>query len=319
MKYMNKELNTTCYCEKRLWYDDICIIYPCEHMIHDSCSKKLKRCPICFNYINKIYHEDDISNVITEIDTTKIFYQQYIDMFCIKRFYSKGYPDYSLCMSRMSKIFNIISRILSMKSQNGLIRASEQLFNSSLINLTVKNKNKLYPYSKILIANHSSYLDGCIVYKATDYNCKFLVSSTMKEEWLGDTISSVLPTLMIDRGTKTNTVQKMTNYLNNKNTNCLAMFPEGFITHPKTIARFRTGAFRTPFPIQPIVIEYDPILHLDSMSEFIFYLTLQKKLNVTVTYLDPIFPPFNVEHVRKLMGKVGGMCLSRVIGRDIKD
>ena len=48
INYEQKEINSTCYCDKRLYSNEsLSIIYPCEHIIHSKCNTEIKICPLC--------------------------------------------------------------------------------------------------------------------------------------------------------------------------------------------------------------------------------------------------------------------------------
>ncbi len=126
---------------------------------------------------------------------------------------------------------------------------------------------------------------------------------------------------MVNRGKSKNTVGKITKFMDeNKKSVCL--FPEGFLTHPKTIGRFRTGAFNTGYPVQPLIIRYNPVLNDDNPVFLFAKIFSQKKIEVNVQVLDLEYPPFDkekIENIRHKMGRAGNMALSRVSNRDIID
>jgi len=70
------------------------------------------------------------------------------------------------------------------------------------------------------------------------------------------------------------------------------IFPEGTITDQSCLCRFRTGAFRLGFPVQPITVRYHTILPqewlLNGLIHNIICLLLNPVALVTVTYHEPM-------------------------------
>ena len=325
VKYEEKELNSTCYCDQRLYFgEDLSIIYPCEHLIHSQCDINLQMCPLCNTKINKVYNESDIITIINEskVKHNDILYQQYVDIYSIKNIHSLGNYSYINFMARMDTVINIFPNLMLSKNEQDVTNLIKKFFKDINLKIQINGKSKLYNGSKIFIGNHSSYLDGCIGYVVSDYNCKFIASSSVKKMMFGNVIEKSMPVIFVDRGKGMNTVQAMKDYILEKDGNNMFLFPEGMITHPKTIARFRTGAFAVGSVIQPIVIRFDPYVFTNSVPEFMFYIMSQKNIHVTVDILDPVFPPFSkadIEKIRYDMATVGNMNLSRVTSKDVKD
>ena len=325
VKYEDKELNSTCYCNKRLYSDkNLSIIYPCEHLIHSQCNINLQICPICNQKVNKIYHESDIILMVNEnkVTSSDILYQQYVDLYSIKEMHILGDYSYLNFISRIDTGFDLCSNLPLAKNEEDTINIIKRFLKNIDLKNKINGKDKLYKGSKIFIGNHSSYLDGIIGYIVSEYNCKFIASSSVKKMMFGNIIEKNMPVIFVDRGKGTNTTQIMKDYITKKDGNCIFLFPEGMITHPKTITRFRTGAFAVGCVIQPIVIRFDPFVFTTSAPEFLFYIMSQKEINVTVDILDPVYPPFSkvdIEKIRYDMAKVGHMNLSRVSSKDVRD
>ncbi len=125
---------------------------------------------------------------------------------------------------------------------------------------------------------------------------------------------------MIKRGDTKKTVPKIKKFVDKYGSICL--FPEGMITHPATLGRFRTGAFNTNYPVIPITINYSKDITDTSILSFIFKLASKSKIDITVNIMDPIYPPFDmkkIENIRTSMAFKGNFLLSRVSNRDITD
>ena len=279
---------------------------------------------MCKKNIKKIYHESDILSHVenNDVKSTDRIYQQYVDLYSIKKIHSFGNYSHMNFLSRINTTIKMFSNLALSSNEEDVTNVIKVFFRDINLKLQINGKSKLYDGSKIFIANHSSYLDGCIGYIVSDYKCKFIASSSVKKMMFGDIIDKNFPVIFVDRGKKTNTVQLMKNYISKKNGNNIFLFPEGMITHPKTITRFRTGAFAVGCVVQPIVIRFDPYIFTESVPEFLYYIISQKEINVTVDILDPVYPPFNeinIEKIRYDMAQIGNMNLSRATSKDVKD
>jgi 1-acyl-sn-glycerol-3-phosphate acyltransferase len=102
----------------------------------------------------------------------------------------------------------------------------------------------------------------------------------------------------------------------------ICLFPEGAMTHPETIIKFRTGAFHLGYPIYPIVIRYESPMTDFDITNHALKLISQKKTVIYMDILGPYYPPFSkddIENIRKDMAKVGNMLLSRVSSKDVSE
>ena len=147
-----------------------------------------------------------------------------------------------------------------------------------------------------------------------------MAASFTKDIWYLKHLINLLPLLLIDRGKTSNTVEKLKEFVDTKRSLCL--FPEGIMTHQNTLSTFRTGAFMTGHPVQPIILKYKPYIYDTSMNNYITKLFSQEKITVTMTILDIEQPPFDnnkIEMIRHKMAKAGNFALSRVSNKDVVD
>lgn len=313
-----KNINIMCFCNKRLWGSKIIVIQPCEHLIHFKCLKNIKtNCPLCNIQIKDIYSEEKLMVKLKKNNNLKLW-QQYIDVLSVKGHFCVGDHNFIRFLTRFDNLINTFSNFITIKTNSEMIQLYDNLMKNSNVKLKVIGKNKILNSTKIIISNHTNYLDGYAILKLFD--CHFLASSVVNETQIGRRIAELAPLLIINRGETSNTVDQMKDFL--KKGKSLCIFPEGMLTHPKVITRFRTGAFRTGFPVQPLIIKYDPPVHTDEIHNFIYYLTAQKQINITVTILDPVYPPFNdikIEKIRHNMASTCDLLLSRVSNRGLKD
>ncbi len=221
-------------------------------------------------------------------------------------------------LKRSVGLLDDIGMLFASDNINGLDRVVLNLLNNCNINVIIRNKHKIMQNNKIIIANHCNNIDSMIIYHI--FHCGFLSSTAMKETWIGKKIFNIFPIVEIKRNSSTDTTKKIKDFIKHKGDICI--FPEGLITHPKTLIRFRTGAFHLGYPVQPVIISFDPYVHDDNTTKFIMKLYSLDKITVTVTILDPVYPPFtnyDIEKIRNDMARTNDMALSRISNRDIVD
>jgi 1-acyl-sn-glycerol-3-phosphate acyltransferase len=305
--------------------DDNYILSPCDHLIHKKCYKKIekkksRKCPLCKTDIKLYYSKEILKTLFTQTKKYE-YYQKYVDIISMDNFDDYSNTNYIKTLAKSFDIIKLVSNIPLLKNISQTENLCKQLFSTSKIKIIINgNYNALLKDKspKVYIANHTSYFDGVVMFYL--FKCSFLASSFINESIIGKQISSALPLLIINRGDKSNTVDRMKEYVKNNGSICL--FPEGMITHPDTIINFRTGAFNIGYPIYPIVMKYDPVIYDDSVNTFLVKLFSQDEIKITVNILPkeyPSFTPEKIEKIRKKMAKVGNMALSRVSNRDIKD
>ena len=313
----NKSLNSICICKTGLpWKkDNVVMLYPCEHILHETCYKTLHNniCSICNTPIKQIFR-------ITDKD---IHHQRFADLLSVS-YYS------DMCTNKPDKFIDsifdtatVLARLPFTKGRQSGKDLCEQIL--SLNNTTIKvygmNKLKLEK-RKVFICNHVSLLDPCLIYYL--FGTGFLSSAKPDEGYnFISQIKNFVPLLLISRGDKTrkvNCVDEMKRYVDQNGSICV--FPEGMLKHPDAIIRFRTGAFNTGHPLYPIVIRYNDVLGDGYIDQLIYKMGGKKDILIEVHVLGPYYPPFNENHIEQIrsdMARVGKMILSRVTSRDIKD
>lgn len=311
---MNKIINAKCVCRNGLaWIiEEVIMLDPCEHLIHKKCFSKLKtfNCPYCNKHISRIISANDFKY-------NKSLYQKCIDIISVSNFdkMSRIYSD-----EVVLNLPNLIGTLVYFPFIKGVDECRnllENVFYMNNIEIKVRGLNKIKPGPKVFIANHTSYIDFLIIFYVLGTG--FLSSSTINSNPLTKQMTKMLPVLIIDRSKKNeNTVNKMKEYVETHGSICL--FPEGIMTHPDTLIRFRTGAFNIGYPVYPIVLKYKNVISDMSSSNFILKLASAQHEVIEMHILDPFYPPFDenkIELVRYAMANRGKMVLSRVSNRDI--
>ena len=116
-----------------------------------------------------------------------------------------------------------------------------------------------------------------------------------------------------DTNRNTNIIEEIKKFIDKHGNICI--FPEGIMKNPNTLIRFRSGAFRTGYPVYSITIKYNNIITDTSYYNFIYKLGGKRDMSIEVYIDGPYYPPFNtksIENIRKTMAKRGNLILSRV-------
>jgi hypothetical protein len=316
IEYKNKIINSKCGCKKGLnWTNtELVMIEPCEHIVHLNCISD-EKCNICNENMECFMTELELKNLST---VNKIYYQKYIDLISMRNINNLSNINISSIVNNFPNLLGVaISLPVTRGFEEGYELCRNMLCTSNAI-IKIKGKKNIYKGNKIIIANHTTYFDFILIYFI--FRCGFLSSSMINDSIIGNFLKKIIPVLVIERGNCKNTVEEIKEYVDKYGSLCL--FPEGIMTHPDTIVRFRTGAFYAEQPISPIVIRYEPVIADSSISCFIQKLISNEKLKVYIDILPIQFPPFNdlkIEEIRYDMAKVGNFALSRVSNRDIDD
>lgn len=314
----NKILNCMCHCGYSLPFknDIVVMLYPCEHLIHLNCFKKLKSrtCPYCQDRVNKIIR-------ITDKD---ICFQRYADILSMSYYHNLSFNTMENFVDSFFDMVSVFVKIPFLKNQKDGKDLCKKLFSLNNLTLKVSGMEKLkLTDNKVFICNHVSYFEFIIIYYL--FNCGFLASSIVGKSSLVDQFRKIVPLLTFNRGDKSNNkgksvVDQMRDFVDEKGSICL--FPEGLMHHPDTITRFRTGCFYINRPLYSITIKHNDLIMNETVNGFLFQLGSKKNMNVEVIVQGPYYPPFSdddMEKVRTDMAKKGKMLLSRVSNRDIKD
>lgn len=307
----NKILNSRCYCGVGLpWKNDIIVMcYPCEHMLHSLCYKKINKCKICNTPIKKIYTLND-KNLHPQV-FADILSMSYYNNMCTNT--PTRFAD------SIFDITSVLINLLRMKTKTDGKELSKQILSLNNLTVRVKGYNKIQPGEKIFIANHISHLELIIIYYL--FGAGFLTTSLIKKVGLYDYIQHIIPLLAFDRNKEgSNIVNEIKKFVKTHGSIC--MFPEGIMSHPRTISRFRSGAFHVGKPIYALAIKYIDIVSDDLISMFLYKLSKKETINIEIDVLGPYLPPFSnddIENIRCDIANSAGLILSRVSNRDIVD
>jgi len=328
-------INIKCICKNYL-SENICkimdktksknklvVVFPCSHIFHKYCLERLRSiginsCLLCKKKINKVLSKKDIKKIYRETKDPKM-YKLLVDLTCVKNTDHMGSINFDLVLLRSTDIMEIINKIYNINSSKDVQEGCDFILNKAKIKINIINPELINRNEKkIYISNHHNYIDPIILHSVL--GCNFLSAPFFKNFMFLKQIEEYLPILVVKRGSNKSTVDKINKFVNKNGSICI--FPEGTITHYRTLAKFRTGAFRTHYPVQPVIIKYKPnILHNDP-KKFLLKLMSQKCINVDVKILNTLKSNDlvnNIENIRNMMGYEGNFALSRISNRDISD
>lgn len=308
-----KTLNSVCCCKKNLFSvnSNVIMLEPCEHLMHEKCVSNINICPLCNTKIT------DITKINDYKKNPKLI-QKCIDILSVS--YSGNIPqiNYFDVLLNIPTGIHISSRFSSVKNTNDIIKLCEDLFAIGNLTIKVTGLNKIKNNDKkIFVANHISMIDSFVLYYVL--RTGFLATSSIKNHYFMKNVYKHIPLLLVQRGVKQGMVKKMKEFLNKHGSICI--FPEGTLSFPGTVARFRSGAFNIGEPIYPIMLKYNDYLIATDVKLFCLNLFSNISGTIEIKILDPIYPPFNKdtpEYVRKQMEK-NGFLLSRVSSKDCID
>jgi len=311
----DKHINAKCICGEGLsWIKkEVVMMDPCEHLIHLTCleKKNVHVCPYCNSQIERLIRANDFRY-------NKELYQKCIDIISVSNFDSMSKIHSDQVLLNLPNLLGALVQIPFVQGTENARKLCEDIFSMNNIKIKVRGLNKLKDGPKVFIANHTSHLDFLTIFYVL--RTGFLTSSTIKDNIVSKQFLNILPLLVVERGKGCNTVDKMKEYVKKKGSICL--FPEGMLTHPDTIIKFRTGAFHIGYPIYPIVLKYKVVVSDMSAPNFILKMSSHQEEIIEMFILDPFYPPFDepkIELIRCAMANRGNMLLSRVSNRDIKD
>jgi 1-acyl-sn-glycerol-3-phosphate acyltransferase len=125
--------------------------------------------------------------------------------------------------------------------------------------LVVQHSERLPAGACVVVANHSSYLDGIVLYAALPPTFGFVIKREMSRVPLANLLLRRIGAHYVDRGGSQKSARDARKLLKKANSGgALAFFPEGTFHHLPGLMAFRTGAFRVAasagLAVMPIAI-----------------------------------------------------------------
>lgn len=341
-------INTFCSCGDYFRNTNtLVIIMPCCHIMHEECyydylkknninfmkNNNHQKCVFCKIKVSHVMHESMLSHEFAK----KKYKQLIIDIQSIKLNQSEVEINITNFPVSIIKLTSIMNKLLGAKTKNDLISTIDSIISCcniklNIIDNTTKNKiritknnciewidKKINNSKMAIISNHSSYLDPLLIYYL--FRCGFLASDFILGSDLGKIMASKLKLLIFKRNVDKNVVNKMKEYVKNE-VDRIGIFPEGTIGNNNTLLRFRSGAFHLGIPVCPVIIKFKKMIYHDDLKTCILKILTQDSIEIDIYISDLIYPPFDnekIEKIRRFMGKVGNLKLSRAANRFIKD
>ncbi|KAJ8541027.1 hypothetical protein K7X08_001843 [Anisodus acutangulus] len=182
-----------------------------------------------------------------------------------------------------------------------------------------------------IVSNHISYLD--ILYHMSSSFPSFVAKRSVAKLPLVGLISKCLGCVYVQRESKSPDFKGVSGVVNerireahqNKSAPIMLLFPEGTTTNGDFLLPFKSGAFLSGAPVQPVILSY-PYQRLspawDSISgvRHVILLLCQFVNYVEVTWLPVYYPSqqekddprLYAENVRRLMAHEGNLILSDI-------
>lgn len=294
----------------------------CEHLHHLTAECKSSYCIQC----NKIRGDLIEPNNYDNLTQKNLNY-----MSVVRKPINFTWTDRFRGLNRIIKTVPILIRLYS-RLLFGLIDIDYLFFlNNYLvklldiqINCSQESKTKLFDksYKRVIISNHTNFHDLLVIGSLLSPKSVFgfVASNIINTMSFGRAITKLIPNIIIKEKSESESESEsnykvITKYFDKyPEESKLMIFPEGMLTHHKTICKFRSTAFKLGYPIQPIIIKYKQnIFDLVNFDLWCF-----PKINVDVTVLDSIETDGSedsIEFVRKKMAGIGDFYLSNVINK----
>jgi len=183
-------------------------------------------------------------------------------------------------LNRVNKTLNIHVKVLGM----------DKIRPANNATATVSDHGKHPPERKVVfVSNHVGFIDALILPRFI--RSGVIASISAASTLFGTIFQRYAPTLVISRGNKLNTVDLMNRFMSEDSRHTsMYVFPQGLFAQIDTLTRFRSGAFATRHPVQPVVTRYRQDVSSLSMLESLCF----PRVDVTVHVLD-VMPREGVE------------------------
>jgi len=214
-------------------------------------------------------------------------------------------------------MFSLIYNLKNIENHNDVLLCLEDFYNLFNIDIDVIGEENIYHGGKIIVPNHTSILDGCIMYSV--FGCKLVSSNLATKISIIKQFIKKLPIIIIQRGAGRAFEQIKRNIKDNDD---VCIFPEGMMHHKNVLLQFRTGAFKLNKPVQPVIIKYKPNIQEFNTTHWLTKMLSTDKIKIIVKILKPEFPPFTqekIDYIRRKMAYIGNYALSECSNRDIRD
>ncbi|MGC4028740.1 MAG: lysophospholipid acyltransferase family protein [Steroidobacteraceae bacterium] len=172
---------------------------------------------------------------------------------------------YALYAGTLFTVLSLLALVLilpvpSLPARRAMVRCAARAFLALAgMRLTVLNQGRLPQAPCVVVANHSSYLDGVALYAALPPRFGFVIKREMSRVPLANLLLRRVGAHYVDRGRGHKGARDTRKLLKRaRQGGALAFFPEGTFRHAPGLMAFRSGAFvvaaRSGFPVVPVAI-----------------------------------------------------------------
>lgn len=172
---------------------------------------------------------------------------------------------YALYAGLLFTVLSLLALVLilpvpGLAARRTMVRCAARIFLALAgMRLTVLNADRLPTTPCVVVANHSSYLDGVVLYAALPPRFGFVIKREMSRVPLANLLLRRVGAHYVDRGQGHKGARDTRKLLKRASAGgALAFFPEGTFRHEPGLMPFRTGAFlvaaRSGFPLVPVAI-----------------------------------------------------------------
>lgn len=314
----SEDINITCVCGTMMTENNELksVIAPCQHLIHSNCKSLLRKsCFVCGVGIRAVYPENRIRKDPVRYGQTTID----IDSLTTGMVPSPTLFDRFNFIYRMNILFDLYRDLIMSSTRKHRINVSKKILKFLNIKVRVKGyKNLQHGKKCIYISNHTSYIDSLCTFPIID--TAYLGAHKMLSGSFINPIISKISHVKVKRGVSKNTIDNIKTIVDKKGS--ILIYPEGTICCGPYLFKFRSGAFITGYPVQPMSARPNIYLNCSTFSSFLNCLMMNKDFEYTVNILPLEYPPFTkekIESIRQKMADVSDLQLSRISSRTIID
>lgn len=318
-------INTNCVCMvcKIMFsdsYDSSVILYPCNHVIHYKCLYKLDNiCLICNKYFKKYYTLNELKQLYPQKNKLQ---RLYINLLSVTYFKPENI-NYFKVLSNIYKCIDFIGNLLIQSRcineynyEHVYDNFIDDLLNACNIRIFIKGKENLINTKKVYICNHHFFLDSAILYRI--FHTGFVVKKNYSDGFIKE-FFKYNPMVYIDRRIKNSgSLNEIKKHIDKYSSICI--FPEGTILNMKTLGKFRTGAFNTGYPVQPVIMRFSKEIYGLTAVDLVLKLFEGNQIDCFVDILpleEGNFDNNRIEDIRRKMAQEGNFMLSDVGNRYI--
>ncbi|KAK8835581.1 Lysophosphatidylcholine acyltransferase 2 [Tritrichomonas musculus] len=169
-----------------------------------------------------------------------------------------------------------------------------RMFLFSLGVVHVKINGKYEKDTRTFVSNHLTGADAATLFHIIP--CQFLANAGIKNNAFCHQACKVFDQIYVDRSKKQGATELIIEAQNDNERLPLAIFPEGRVTNGSCMLGFRSGAFVSNTPVQPVAIRYRHWLMPESMAtiswvEWSFPLYVYQLFSVPFYTLEVTFLP----------------------------